>query len=348
MWRPQERLRWQASSYGKLSGLLRGDMGPEIGHQKQPLDFFPATFRGFLEPHQQLRRSLRIKLHQPLLQLPGRPGLFGRIVSRSQPGVAGQGLPTPGCALGDEGGPVTLVQPAPSQVLRVSALRRFGVARPGIEQVAPQPQVGVELLDIQRRQGFAAFGAGGNRQLVLVQVRQLAVQAVVTARAKPLRAVAAVAVLRAQVELDRQLQVMHAFAVAQQHVQFTEGVPLTADRQVGRQQFHPRRMLHGKLPEAFVVQAQAPGPTLIQPVAQGAVVQILASQPVGQQLWRQHPVAAGQGVALWPGRMAEHRRREDDPGEVADFRLTQLAGEAEQIREQEHLASIDANLCRSR
>ncbi|BCQ62481.1 hypothetical protein PBOI14_42310 [Pseudomonas sp. Boi14] len=152
----------------------------------------------------------------------------------------------------------------------------------------------------------------------------------------------------AQVQLDRQFQVVHAVAVAQQHVQFAQGVAAAADWQVGRQQLDPGGVADGKLPEAFVIQAQAPGRALGQPLAQGAAVQVLAAQPVGQQLRRLDPVAAGEWVALWPGRVAEHRRREDDPGEVADFRLTQLAGKAEQIREQEHLASIDANPGRSR
>ncbi len=240
------------------------------------------------------------------------------------------------------------MQPAPAQVLRVGALGRFGATRPGVQQVAPQPQVRAELVDIQCRQGFAAFVPGGNRQLVPIQVRQLAVQAVMAAGAQPLGAVLAIAGLGAQVQLDRQFQVVHAVTVAQQHVQFAQGVAAAADRQVGRQQLDPGGVADGKLPEAFVIQAQAPGRALGQPLAQCAAVQVLAAQPVGQQLRRLDPVAAGERVALWPGRVAEHRRREDDPGEVADFRLTQLAGKAEQIREQEHLASIDANPGRSR
>ena len=98
-----------------------------------------------------------------------------------------------------------------------------------------------------------------DRQLVLGQVRQLAVQSIMAARAQPLRGVLAVAGLRAQVEFDRQLQVVHAIAVTQQHVQLAQGMPGAADRQVGGEQFHTRRMSHGELPQAFVVQAQATG-----------------------------------------------------------------------------------------
>ncbi|MNP77999.1 hypothetical protein D3C76_1755290 [compost metagenome] len=54
-----------------------------------------------------------------------------------------------------------------------------------------------ELADIQRRQYFAAFRACGNRQLMLTQVRQFAVQPIVAAGAKPLRGVVTVTVLRA-------------------------------------------------------------------------------------------------------------------------------------------------------
>ncbi len=75
--------------------------------------------------------------------------------------------------------------------------------------------MGVELLDIQRRQHFAALRARGNRQLMLAQVRQFSVQPIVATRAEPLGSVVSITVLRAEVKLDRQLQVMHAVAIAQ-------------------------------------------------------------------------------------------------------------------------------------
>ncbi|MNE79145.1 hypothetical protein D3C80_1756090 [compost metagenome] len=80
------------------------------------------------------------------------------------------------------------------------------------------------------------------------QVRQLAVQTVVATGAEPMGRVQAVAVLRAQVELDGQFQVVHTVAVAQQHVQFAQGMPFLADGQVGGDQFHARRLFQGELP----------------------------------------------------------------------------------------------------
>lgn len=117
----------------------------------------------------------------------------------------------------------------------------------------------IELLDIQRRQCFAAFRTRRNRQLMLGKMRQLAVQSVMAARPQPLRRVLAITRLRPEIELDCQFQVMHAIAVAQQHVQLTQGMPGAADRQVGGEQLHARRMLHGELPKSLVVQAQAAG-----------------------------------------------------------------------------------------
>jgi len=93
----------------------------------------------------------------------------------------------------------------------------------------------IELLDIQRCQGFPAFRACRDRQLMLGQMRQLTVQPVMAPRPEPQGRVLAVAVLRAQIQFDRQFQMMHAVAVADQHVQFTQGMPGAADRQVGGQ-----------------------------------------------------------------------------------------------------------------
>ncbi|MCY1436689.1 hypothetical protein D9M71_528200 [compost metagenome] len=62
------------------------------------------------------------------------------------------------------------------------------------------------------------------------QVRKLAVQAVVAARAQPVRRVLAIAARWPQVELDGQFLVMHAFSIAQQNIQLAQGVAARADR----------------------------------------------------------------------------------------------------------------------
>ncbi|MNT51549.1 hypothetical protein D3C72_1885190 [compost metagenome] len=162
--------------------------------------------------------------------------------------MAGQVLPTAVGTLGDKPQPVLLVQPAAAQVLRMGATRWFAQSRPRIQQIAPQPQLCADVMDVQRGQGFAAFGAGGDGELMLAQVFQFAIQSVMATGPQPERGVMAVASLGAEVELDRQLQVMHAVAVTQQHVQLAQCVPFATDRQVGRQQFDPGGMPHGKLP----------------------------------------------------------------------------------------------------
>ncbi|MNT56810.1 hypothetical protein D3C72_1941440 [compost metagenome] len=136
----------------------------------------------------------------------------------------------------------------------------------------------------------------------------------------------AIAALRAEVKLDCQFQVMHAVAITQQHIQLAQGVALAADRHVGGNQFDARRMLHGELPQSLVIQAQAPGAGLGQPVQQPVTVPVELSQPVFQVLRRLHPIAAGQRMPLWPRRIAKHRRCEDDPRQVAHFRVAQLVG----------------------
>lgn len=184
----------------------------------------------------------------------------------------------------------------------------------------------IELADIQRRQHLATLRARGDWQLVLAQVRQFAVQPIVATRTEPLRGILSVAVLRAEVQLDRQFQVMHAVAIAQQHVQLAQGVTLATDRHVGGNQLDPRRMLHGELPESLIIKAQAAGTGLGQPVQQAVTVPVEFSQPVFQLFRGLHPVAAGQRMTLWPGRGAEHRRGEDDPRQVAHFGVAQLVG----------------------
>ena len=133
---------------------------------------------------------------------------------------------------------------------------------------------------------------------------------------------------------------MHAVTVAQQHVQLTQGVPGLADRQVGRQQLHARGVLHGKLPQAFVIQAQAPGACQAQPMQQGAAVLVQAPEPLLQGRRLLHPVTAGQGVTLWPGRLREHRRGEDHPRQVPHCGMTQLTGQRLQVGKRIHGPSI--------
>lgn len=198
----------------------------------------------------------------------------------------------------------------------------------------------IKLLDIQRGQHFTAFLPRRYRQLMLGQMRQLAVQSVMTARPQPLCGVLAITVLWPQIQLDRQFQVVHAIAVAQQHVQLAEGVTGTADGQVGGQQLHARRMLHRKLPQAFVIQTQATRARQAQPLLQGAAVPVQLAQPAFQQMRRLHPVAAGQRVALRPRRLREHRRGEHDPRQVAHLGVAQLAGQVVQVGEHSHGPSI--------
>ena len=135
----------------------------------------------------------------------------------------------------------------------------------------------IELLDIQRCQHFMTFRPCGNRQLMLGQVRQLAVQSIMAAWPQPLRGVLAVTLLRPQIQLDRQFQVMHAVTISHQHVQLAQRVPRAADRQVGSDQLYPWRMLYRKLPQPLVIEAQAPGARLAQPVLQNAAVLIECS-----------------------------------------------------------------------
>ena len=161
---------------------------------------------------------------------------------------------------------------------------------------------------------------------MLAQVRQFAVQPIVATRAEPLRSVVPVAILRAEIQFDRQFQVMHAIAIAQQHVQLAQGVTFAADRHIGGNQLDTRRMLHGELPETLIVQAQASGTCLGQPVQQTVTVSIQFSQPAFEVFRGLHPVAAGQRMTLRPRRGAEHRRGEDDPRQVAHFGVAQLVG----------------------
>ena len=168
---------------------------------------------------------------------------------------------------------------------------------------------------------------------MLAQVRQLAIQPVVTARAQPLRRVAAVAVLRAEIQLYRQLYVMHAVTVAQQHIQFAQCLTVQADRQVGGDDLHARRVLHCELPESFVITPQTARGGLRDPVLQLPAVLIQFTEEIGQSLWRLDPVAPGQWMALRPRRGIKHGRRQNDPRKVAHLRVSQLTRQVDQIGE---------------
>ncbi len=159
-------------------------------------------------------------------------------------------------------------------------------------------------------------------------------------RAQPLRGVQPVSVLGPEVQLDGQFQVVDAVAIAQQQVQFAQGMAFASDRQVRGDQFDARGVLRGKLPQPFVIQAQASRSSLGQAVQQWVAVAVQLPQPVFQLPRLLYPITAGQGVALGPGRVDEHRRGDDRPREVAHFGMVQASGQVQQFREQDHLASI--------
>ncbi|MNE55739.1 hypothetical protein D3C80_1505940 [compost metagenome] len=115
-----------------------------------------------------------------------------------------------------------------------------------------------------------------------------------------------------------------------------------SDRQVRGDQLDTRGLLHGKLPQPFVIQAQAACPPLGQAVQQWVAVTVQLPQPVLQSTRLLYPVTAGQGMTLGPGRVDEHRRGDDRPREVAHFGMAKAAGQVQQFREQDHFASIAA------
>ncbi len=108
------------------------------------------------------------------------------------------------------------MQPAPAQVLRVGALRGHARVAPGIEQIAAEPKRSLRLVNVALRERCLRFGAGGQGQLVMAEVVEFDIQPVVATGAQPVRKQLATGPLRAEIELDRQLQVVHALFVAQQ------------------------------------------------------------------------------------------------------------------------------------
>lgn len=172
---------------------------------------------------------------------------------------------------------------------------------PGIEEVASQPKFGLHIVRAQICQSQPTVPAARERQLVASQVIELAVQAVFTAWAQPLRHAASIARLWPQIQLDRQFYVVDAIGITQQQVQFAQGPPSQTDRQIAGQQQNTGGRLQRELPEAFVIQPQAAYGTLGQPLLEGDGLLVEAVQPVGQPAGLPGPAAAGQRVSLRPG-----------------------------------------------
>src|SRR5690606_27824929 len=211
-----------------------------------------------------------------------------------------QRLPRPGRGLGAEGGELLAGQPAAATMVRMGAERRGAAVWPGVDEITAQPELRLEIVLTQVGQRQLAVTAAGERQLMPGQVVELAVQPVLGARPEPLRRVAAVAGARAEIELYRQLHVAHPLAIAQQQVPSAQGASAQADRQVAGQKLPARRGPQGELPEAFVVESQAPPAALRQPLAKRRGLLVEPAQPVGQPARLGGPAAAGQRVALWP------------------------------------------------
>ncbi len=190
-------------------------------------------------------------------------------------------------------------------------------------------------------------GAGGRLvaqgQLVLAQVGELQVQAIVVAGAEPVVVLAAVSGPEAQIELYRQLQMVHALVIAEQQVQLAEGAAVLPDRQVGRDQLQVGRLAQRVLPEPFVVQPQAPIAALRQPGLEDRRLGILAQQPVGQQPRLAVPAACAQGVTLAGRCFAQQGRRQQRPGEITHLRMAKDAGQLGKT-DRVHVSSIAVGL----
>ena len=64
---------------------------------------------------------------------------------------------------------------------------------------------------------------------------QLEAQAILAGRSQPVVGVISGRLLRAEVQLDRQFQVVRALVIAQQQIQLAQGLPGLAYRQAGGQ-----------------------------------------------------------------------------------------------------------------
>src|SRR3546814_2928793 len=65
---------------------------------------------------------------------------------------------------------------------------------------------------------------------------------------------------------------------------------------------------------------------------------LFRSQPVFQSMGLMHPITAGQGMALGPRRVDQHRRGKDRPRQVAHFGMAQAAGQ----RSEEHTSELQS------
>src|SRR5690606_29917310 len=141
-----------------------------------------------------------------------------------------------------------------------------------------------------------------------MQMTELEIQSVLAAGAQPACRIAAVTVLWTEVKLDSQLQVMHAFGIAQQQVEFAQGTAAPPDRYVGGQQLDARRVAQGEGPEAFVVQAETARRAAIQPLQHWLRMLLQTAQPVGERPRLMRPGAGAQWMALGPERVGQQRR----------------------------------------
>ena len=123
--------------------------------------------------------------------------------------------------------------------------------------------------------------------------------------------------IQAEVELHRQLEVMEAIGVAQQQVQFAEGVTLAADRNVRGEQLDTGGMRECVLPEALVIEAEPSRAAAGEPGFERLGSIVMADEPVDQALGPVVPAAASQRMALAARRFAKQGRRQQCPGEVA-------------------------------
>ncbi len=174
---------------------------------------------------------------------------------------------------------------------------------------------------------------------------QFQVEPVVAAGAEPEAGIVAVARQRAQVELHRQLQMVLAFGVAQQQVQLAQGLAVLAYRQVGRDHLDVGGGVQGELPQALVVQAEAPGRFRQQPGMQRIRGAVQPAQPVLEQLRGMAPCAGLQRVALGFRGLPQQGGREQGPGEVAHRRGAQSLQQSVQQVVSGHGQSI-APVCR--
>lgn len=109
---------------------------------------------------------------------------------------------------------------------------------------------------------------------MIAQMIKLERQAVLAAWSEPLPGIAAIALLWSEIELYRQLLMMHAAIILNKQIKLSQRMSSLANRQIGRQQRNARRCHQGELPESLVIQAQATDRVLRQPLLQRRWVSI--------------------------------------------------------------------------